>query len=52
MRVVTYIDGQNLYHLAREAWGTDGGFLDTPYNPINKSLYDTCLEPDRYQPRL
>ena len=32
MRVVTYIDGQNLYHLAREAWGTDGGFLDTPYN--------------------
>ena len=32
MRVVTYIDGQNLYHLAREAWGTDGGALDTPYN--------------------
>ena len=32
MRVVTYIDGQNLYHLAREAWGTDGGVLDTPYN--------------------
>ncbi|MDE2786530.1 MAG: NYN domain-containing protein [Chloroflexota bacterium] len=32
MRVVTYIDGQNLYHLAREAWGTDGGILDAPYN--------------------
>lgn len=32
MRVVTYIDGQNIYHLAREAWGTDSGFLDTPYN--------------------
>ena len=32
MRVITYIDGQNLYHLAREAWGTDGGTLDTPYN--------------------
>ena len=32
IRVVTYIDGQNLYHLAREAWGTDGGVLDTPYN--------------------
>ena len=32
MRVVTRIDGQNLYHLAREAWGTNGGALDTPYN--------------------
>ena len=32
MRAVTCIDGQNLYHLAREAWGTNGGALDTPYN--------------------
>lgn len=32
MRVLIYIDGQNLYHLAREAWGTGGGSLDTPYN--------------------
>ena len=32
MRVVTCIDGQNLYRLAREAWGTDGSALDTPYN--------------------
>ena len=32
MRAIVYIDGQNLYHRARAAWGTGEGVQDTPYN--------------------
>ena len=32
MRAIVFIDGQNLYHLARAAWGTGGGIQASPYN--------------------
>ena len=32
MRTIVLIDGQNLYHLARVAWGTGGSVQASPYN--------------------
>ena len=32
MRTIVLIDGQNLYHLARVAWGTGGSIQASPYN--------------------
>lgn len=32
MRTIVLIDGQNLYHLARAAWGTGGNIQASPYN--------------------
>jgi uncharacterized LabA/DUF88 family protein len=44
-RVIVFIDGQNLYHLAKENWGD--GYHWPKYDPIKLSKELVALEPDR-----
>lgn len=44
-RVVVFIDGQNLYHLAKEAWGE--GYHWPKYDPVRLAKELAALEPGR-----
>lgn len=44
-RVVVFIDGQNLFHLARDAWG--GGYHWPKYDPIKIAKELVSLKPHR-----
>jgi hypothetical protein len=55
-RAFAFLDGQNLFHAAKEALGygypnsvNQRGINGTEWIPIDRALYDACLDSNDYR---
>jgi hypothetical protein len=51
-RTIAFVDGQNLYYAAKQAFGYTYSNCDTaPRSVIDRHTYDACIDPRDYRPK-